>query len=460
MRHQHFLFFILSLQLIAGCRYTDEKSGTSKHYNQSIPFDFPDLQPPVFPDKPFNVLEYGAKPNDSLFLNTEAIRNAIKACHLGGGGKVIIPEGIWMTGPVHLKSNVNLHLEEGAELRFTQKFEEYLPVVLIQRGGYFCYTYSPPLYARDCENIAVTGSGILNGQGQAWWPWKQNQPGMEQLFQMGKEGIPFEERVFGTVEAGVRPPFIQFLECKNVYIQGVTVKDGPSWNVHPVFCENLIIKGIKVLAMGPNNDGINPDGCKNVLIEDCYLDTGDDAITLKAGRDEEAWKLNRPLENVVIRNCTVKRGGGGFVIGSEMSAGVKNVLVEDCYYEGTNRGLNFKSRAGRGGIVENVWARNISMRNIRMEAIRFTLHYDGHIEQVMKAMGRETELVNLPTFRNIYIEDVQCENSGTAISIIGLPGNYLRELYFKNINIKAKSGLISAEVNDVFFENVNIVAYN
>jgi polygalacturonase len=448
---------IISIFFLFSCKNSGKSGNIADVIPLTMPFDFPNLQPPVFNNQTFDIRDYGAQSNDSAFLNTDAIKKAITACNQAGGGKVLVSSGIWHTGPIHLQSNVNLHLEEGAELRFSKNFEDYLPVVLIQRGGFFCYNYSPPMYARNCENIAITGTGILNGQGQAWWPWKQRQPGMVQLFEMGKKRVPVEQRVFGTVEAGVRPPFIQFLECKNVYLQGVTVIDGPSWNVHPVFCENVIIREIRVVAHGPNNDGINPDGCKNVLIEDCFLDAGDDALTMKSGRDEEAWEIGRPLENVVIRQCTVKKGNGGFVIGTEMSAGVRNILVEDCHFDGTSRGLRFKSRVGRGGIVENIWIRNITMKNIRNEAIIFNLLYDSEpIEKNMNYQSRHNELANAPTFRNFHIENVTCESAGTAIKLAGLPGNFLRELTFKNISIKAENGLISQDVHDLTMEEVYI----
>lgn len=249
--------------------------------------------------------------------------------------------------------------------------------------------------------------------------------GMAKLFEMGKSGVPVEERIFGTEETGVRPPFIQFINCKNVFLQGITIKEGPSWNVNPVFCENLIISDIKVLTplTTPNGDGINPDSCKNVLIEDCYVEAGDDAITLKSGRDEEAWKIGRPLENVVIRRCTTKAGYGSVVIGSEMSGGVKNVLVENCIFNGTRRGLRFKYVVGRGGTVENIWARNITMGKIRMDAINIDLQYaTGGYD---KPVNLKDDLVNAPNFRNIYYENITCENARTAIFPKGLPGNYL-----------------------------------
>ena len=438
-----------------------EKSGKDHLTSNSIPFDFPDLKPPVFRNQTFDIRKYGAESileqaivaSDS-FLNTKPIHDAINACHQAGGGRVLVPSGIWLTGPIHLKSNINLHLEEGAELLFSQSFDDYLPVVLIKRV-HLCYNYSPPVYARNCENIAVTGSGVLNGQGHAWWQFRRQQPGMEQLFIMGKTGVPVEERLFGTVEAGIRPPFVQFIECKNIYLQGITVKDGPSWNVNPAFCENMIIRGIKVLTSltTPNGDGIIPDSCKNVLIEDCFIEAGDDCISIKSGRDEEAWNFGRPCENIIIRRCTTKSGYGSMVIGSDMSAGVRNVLVEDCNFDNTRRGLRFKSHPERGGMVENIWVRNINMGEIRLDAINIDLEYNSGYDDTFG-----DKLLHPPTFRNIYYENINCENAGTAIFLKGLPGNYLRELSFKNIQIKANDALVSRDVNDINFENVKITS--
>ncbi len=266
------------------------------------------------------------------------------------------------------------------------------------------------------------------------------------------DGVPYGD----TEEAGIRPSFIQFIECRNVLLEEITVKDGFSWNVNPVFCENVIIRKIKVDALGPNNDGINPDGCKNVLIEDCLLNTGDNAITFKSGRDEEAWEMGHPLENVVARRCTVLTGGG-IAVGSEMSAGVRNILVEDCYLTGSGLGLGFKSRLGRGGVVENFWARNITMENIRNYAIGMTLQYIDRSVGDQEIKPTESELVNAPVFRNLNFENITCRNAGTAITLKGLPGKYLYDLDFRNITISSDKGLIISDVQDVFFENVKII---
>jgi len=442
-------------------RKWQERTGdTSFNYDYSIvelpiPFDFPDLKPPVFPDNNFDIRKYGAK-TDNIAANTKAVRQAIEACVKKGGGKVIIPKGVWDIGPIHLKSNVNLHLEDGAELRFSKKFDDFLPVVLVQSGDIFCYNYSPFVYAHKCENIAVTGNGILNGQGQAWWRWKVSGPNVKKPREMVKAGIPVEQRIFGTEEARIRTRIVSFIECKNVFLEGITLKDSPSWNLHPVYCENVIIRNVKISAHGPNNDGIDLNGCKNVLIEDCDIDAGDDNICLKSGIVEEAFGIGRPCENIVIRRCITRQGHGGFVIGAETSANVRNVLVEDCLFSGTDRGLRFKSCIGRGGIVENIWIRDISMSNIRRRAIDFDLQYD--LEPVEREK-KDGKLKYIPVFRNIYFENIVCDKSRKAIHLSGNPEAFLSELYFKNIRIYSERGIETVHVNDIVFDNVKIIDY-
>lgn len=449
-RYLIMLFIVLGIAI-------DDTLAQSDSLVANPPFDFSVPVPPSFPDREFAITNYGAV-LDSEAMNTGAFRRAIEACHTAGGGMVVVPAGVWLTGPIHLKSNVRLHLADSLIIRFNENFSDYLPVVLIQRGGFFCYNYSPPIYANEVENVAITGQGTIDGQGQTWWPWKKNQPGMVELFQMGKQNIPIEERVFGTEEAGVRPPFVQFINAKNVWIQGVRFINSPSWSIHPVFCENVRIENISVVSHGPNNDGIDIDGCRNVLIQNCLLDVGDDNICLKSGRDEEAWRIGKVCENIVVRNCIARAGHGGFVIGSEMSAGVRNVLVENCHFSGTKRGIRFKSRVGRGGVVQNVWIKNITMENIQEEAIIGNLQYDAEpIERNMQYQKTESnKLEYAPVFRDIFIDSITCRGASQAIKLVGLPGNYLYDWTLSNIFIEADEGLELTDGRNIHFESINL----
>jgi polygalacturonase len=285
--------------------------------------------------------------------------------------------------------------------------------------------------------VAVTGKGTLNGQGQAWWPWKDRQPGMSRLMQMCRDQTPVEERVFGREEDGVRPVFIQFIHCKRVLLEGITVKDGPSWNVHPVWCEDLTIRGISVVGHGPNNDGIDPDGCRRVLIEDCHLDVGDDAICLKSGRDREGWIAARPCEQVLVRNCEVRAGHGVLVIGSEMSGGIRNVYVHDLTGIGTDRGIRIKTRRGRGGIVENIRFENMRFEKLRREAIMLNMRYGDRSLGEQKQSDRPRDNTT-PTLRNISIRNITCRGAGQSVRIIGLPENPITGLVLESLDIEAK----------------------
>ena len=390
---------------------------------------------PRIADHEIRLAEPGTNASDTV--STSVFASAIQKLHEDGGGRLIVPAGVWETGPIHLKSGIELHLEKGAEIRFSTRYADYLPVVFQQRGGVRCYNYSPLLYANGCEDVAVTGKGVLNGQGKAWWPWKKNQPGMARLMEMCRDRTPVEERVFGKEEDGVRPDFIQFINCKRVLLEGVTVKDGPSWNVHPVWCDDLTIRGVSVVAHGPNNDGIDPDGCRRVLIEDCHLDVGDDAICIKAGRDAEGWEVARPCEQVLIRHCDVLAGHGAVVIGSEMSAGVRNVYAHDITACGTDRGIRIKTRRGRGGIVEDIKIEDLHMEKIKREAIMVNMQY-GDRTLGEKDVSQQSKTKKTPTLRNISIRNVFCEKAGQAVRIIGLPENPITGLILRDLRIEAK----------------------
>ncbi|NLS98324.1 MAG: glycoside hydrolase family 28 protein [Planctomycetaceae bacterium] len=370
-------------------------------------------------------------------INTSVFATAIERLHKEGGGRLVVPPGIWITGPIHLKSGIELHLEEGAELRFSTRYADYLPVVYQQRAGVRCYNYSPFIYARSCEDVAVTGKGVLNGQGQAWWPWKKKQPGMMRLMEMCRDRTPLEERVFGKEEDGVRPDFIQFIDCRRVLLEGITAKDGPSWNIHPVWCEDLTIRGVSVVAHGPNSDGIDPDGCRRVLVEDCFLDTGDDAICLKSGRDQEGWDAARPCEDILICNCRALAGYGLIVIGSEMSAGVRNVYAHDLTGIGTDRGIRIKTRRGRGGIVENIRIENLRLEKTRAEAIIINMR-DGDRTLGEGVLSQQPKTDATPTFRNITIRNVTCHGAAKySVRVIGIPENPITGLVLEDLRIEA-----------------------
>lgn len=413
------------------------------------PFKMPAVNQPVFQNKTFNIRDYGAV-GDGKTSNTKAIASAIEACSKAGGGKVLIPEGIWLTGPIHLKSNINLHMDKGAEVRFSNDFNEYLPVVLTRWEGIECYNFSPLIYANGCTNIAVTGEGTLQGQGEAWWPWKANKQKIAgKLYEDAVNGVPVKDRILGK-EGGLRPSFVQPINCKNVLIEGFTIKNGPMWTIHPVYCENIIVRNVKVETNGPNNDGINPDSCKNMIIEDCSFSTGDDCIVLKSGLNEDGWRVNKPTENVIIRRCHTERGHGGVVIGSEMSGGVRNVFVHDCEFIGTNIGIRMKSRRGRGGVVENIWVQDTKMKNIGDQAFQINMFYgSGTLEP-------RTETP--PTFRNIHLKNITCEGAGQAIELIGLPEKPLENVTVENVTISGENGVNCSDVKGVSFKNANIIS--
>ncbi len=428
----------------------EDKHNMNQTNNVFTPFEIPSL--PDIPESRFSIVDFGAVENGST-LNTQAIAAAIEAAHGSGGGRVVVPAGAWLTGPIHLRSRIELHLEEGTELRFSQNPDDYLPVVLIQRGGIWCHNYSPFIYARDAHDVAVTGSGTLNGQGESWWPWKKAQPGMVDLFQANADRRPVKKRVYGTPEAGVRPPFFQAIECRNVLIDGVTFRNSPSWTIHPVCCENLLCRHVKVLnpSHAANTDGIDPDSCRNVLIEDCHVDTGDDGICLKSGRDADGRELARPCENVLIRRCTVKNAHGGFVIGSEMSGGVRNIMVEDCTFEGTDRGIRLKTRPGRGGFIENVHAERIAMNDIRCEAVIITLHYGS--EKLDIDHGK----AHVPNIQDVLLRDIECSSARTAGVLNGVPGHPIRHISLQNLDLNAEeNGLTCTNVTRMSMEGINV----
>jgi polygalacturonase len=375
------------------------------------------IRPPSFPARDFVITQYGAV-GDGRTMNTQAFRAAIAACAQAGGGRVVVPEGRFLTGPVHLRSNVNLHVQRGGTIAFSQNPQDYLPAVFTRWEGMEMMGYSPLIYAFEQENVAVTGEGTLDGQGDEthWWPWKgawkthpewasgpTQKAARDRLGAMVEAGVPVEQRVF-TEGSYLRPQFIQPYRCRNVLIEGVTILRSPMWEINPVLCTNVTVRGVQIQTHGPNNDGCNPESCRDVLIEGCTFDTGDDCIAIKSGRNADGRRINVPSENIIIRRCRMKEGHGGVTLGSEISGHVRNVFVEDCEMDSPNldRALRFKNNALRGGILENVYMRNVTIGQVADAVLSVDLFYEEGQQGPFVPVVRNVEMRNVTSRKSKY----------------------------------------------------------
>jgi polygalacturonase len=382
---------------------------------------------PSFPAKDFPLSDYGAVA-DGKTDSRPAIVKAIDACNAAGGGRVVVPAGKFFSkGPIHLKSNVNLHLSDGATIIFSPNAEDYLPAVLTRWEGTLLYNYSPLIYAKGQTNIAVTGKGTIEGNGVAGMGGQflkggAERPDRDLIRKMGAEQVPVEKRVFGAGHY-LRPSAISPYECTNVLIEGVTIHDLPFWGVHPVFCRNVTVKGIHVDSHITNNDGCDPDSCTDVLIEDCHFETGDDAVAIKSGRDQDGWAVNRATENVVVRNCLAANKFYALCIGSEMSGGVRNVYMENCRVVDGRAAVYIKANLDRGGVVENVYVRHVLAEHVTEALVRFETGYHGY-------RGEN----HPPVFQNFVMEDLQCRKSDAyAIYAEGVPASLIRNVTLRRV---------------------------
>jgi polygalacturonase len=394
------------------------------------------IQAPRFPNRDFSVKRYGAV-GDGKTDATESIVKAIAECNAAGGGRVIVPNGVYLTGPVHLKSNVHLHLDDKATLLFTRDTRRYLPLVYARWEGVELMNYSACVYADNVENIALTGAGTLDGNadcGSSWWYWKGRtncgwhadlpvqDPARNRLFEMGAKDAPVKERIFGE-GSYLRPNLVQFCHSKNILIEGLTMKNSPMFEVNPVLCSNVTVRGIHIESHGPNNDGCDPDSSRDVLIEDCTFDTGDDCIAIKSGRNRDGRRVGVPSENIVIRNCRMKDGHGGLTIGSEMSGGVRNVFVENCKLDSPNldQALRFKTNAMRGGTIEHIYFRNISVGEVNNAVIQVDCMY----EEGEKGPEK-------PIVRDIHIAGVTCNKSKYALQLRGFAASPIQDIHLED----------------------------
>ena len=371
------------------------------------------ITPPAFPDRVFPVTEYGAT-GDGARDCSAAFRHAIAACVRAGGGRVLVPDGRYLTGAIHLKSGVNLHLSDGATIAFSRDPVHYLPVVFTRWEGVELMNYSALIYAFEQRDIAITGKGTLDGQAsdEHWWPWKGSRtlpPDATQmaararLIDMGARGVPVAERVFGA-GSFLRPNFIQPYRCRNVLIDGVTIVNSPMWEIHPVLCRNVTVRNVVVNSHGPNNDGCDPESCRDVLIEGCTFDTGDDCIALKSGRNKDGRRLAAPIENVVVRDCSMKDGHGGVVIGSEVSGGARNIFAEKCRMDSPNldRALRIKTNSVRGGFVEHVYMRDVAVGQVAEAVVTVNLYYEEGDAGKFPPTVREIDVRNVTSGKSQY----------------------------------------------------------
>jgi polygalacturonase len=472
---------------------TNDTSYKYSYLYEDIPFEMPYVHVPVFPDNQMSVADFGGNPN-GIALNTEAFEKAMEALSQKGGGTLIVPKGIWFTGPIVFRSNINMHLEKGALILFSPDFDLY-PLVKTIFEGLGTYRCQSPISGRNLENIAITGEGSINGYGEAWRPLKKEKVTDSKWKQVVASGgfvlngnywVPTEGSMKGhlmsdmnvprrdmteeqwlDIKDFLRPVMVSFIECKNVYLQGVLFENSPAWNLHPLMCENVIVDGIYVRnpSYSQNGDGIDLESCVNSIVVNSTFDVGDDAICIKSGKDEDGRRRARPTENLIVDNCKVFHGHGGFIVGSEMSGGVKNISVKNCQFIGTDVGLRFKSARGRGGVVENIYISDIYMYNIVTESFLFDLYYGGKSASESLADGDLTPAEGnvfavtekTPVFKNIYVKNLVSKNARRAMFFNGLPEMNIENINLENAFITARYGAEFSESKDITFKDVTVI---
>lgn len=486
------LLSLAALLLLAACKKQDTDYPIDKAVYNRLPFKMEEVQLPSFPDYQVSITEFGAVP-DGITLNTKAFNDAINHVYEKGGGTVVVPEGLWLTGPIEMRSNVNLYTEYNALVYFSEDHSLY-PIIETSFEGLDTRRCQSPISAWFCENIAITGHGTFDGNGDTWRAVKKSKLTESQWNRLVKKGgivdgttwYPSEGSLKGknacvdfnnptgietmedwlSIRDWLRPVLLNFVKCKRVLIEGCTFKNSPAWCLHPRSCDHITLN--KVTVVNPwysqNGDALDLESCTNAIIANCHFDAGDDAICLKSGKNEDGRRRGEPCKNVIIQNNVVLHGHGGFVVGSEMSGGVQNIFVDNCTFMGTDVGLRFKSCRGRGGLVENIFISNINMINIPNEAIIFNLFYngksraevtydeDGNMSGELVPISEET-----PIFRNIYIDNVTCKGAGRAIFFNGLPEMRIANINLDNIIITdAKEGAIFQESQDITINNLSI----
>jgi len=417
-----------------------------------------------FLDKTYNIIDFGAVA-DGMTSNTVAFEKAIKACAANGGGRVLVPNGKYFTGPIQLESNVNLHLDDNAEIIFSTNPKDY-PLVHTSFEGTELMNYSPLIYAKNKTNIAITGKGTLNGQANStnWWIWagsksygwktglaSQNDPNnREVLVDMAEKGVPVAERVFGEGRY-LRPNFVEFFDCNTALIKDIKIINAPFWILHPIKTTNMIIDGVTITSHGPNNDGCDPEYSQNVIIKNCTFNTGDDCIAIKSGRDADGRRVAIPSKNIIVQNCKMIDGHGGVVMGSEISAGVNNVFVENCIMDSPNleRAIRIKTNSKRGGVIEGIYVRNLQIGTVKECVLRATMTYNVY--------GSQTGNF-IPVIKNINLENIKVNDGGKyGILADGYKESPIENITFKNVVIKKVDSMYSLKnVKNIHFVDTYI----
>lgn len=476
-----------------GLTYAQTSDYKYEDLYKNLPFDMPRVQTPVFPDTRVELTQFGAV-GDGKTLCTEAFARAIDELEARGGGHLVVPAGIWFTGPIVLKSNIDLHLEKGAVILFSPDVDLY-PLVETVFEGLDTRRCQSPISGRNLVNVAITGQGAIDGNGHFWRPLKKGKVTESQWKQTIARGgvfkrpdywFPYPETLRGdtisnmnvpqnlkteeewhSVRHFLRPVMVSLIECKNVWLQGVIFQNSPAWNLHPLLCENVLVEDVLVRnpSYAQNGDGLDLESCRNSLIVNSVFDVGDDGICLKSGKDEDGRRRARPCENVVIDGCTVFKGHGGFVVGSEMSGGVRNIAVSNCSFLGTDVGLRFKSKRGRGGTVENIWIDRISMIDIVTDPVTFNLYYGGKSAVEVLESGEKVPAAvepmpvdeTTPCFRGIHISNLTCAGARRALFFNGIPEMPIRDISLKNVHITSKLGAEFIYSEDITLEDVTIL---
>jgi polygalacturonase len=455
----------------------------------------PKVVVPAFKKDTINIAKSGGVGNGH-FLTTDAINNAINRLSARGGGVILIPNGLWLSGPVVIKSNINLHLATGAILLFTSDKTQY-PLVEANWEGLPQMRNQSPISATNATNIAITGKGIIDGNGDAWRQVKREkltESAWKKLVASGgvisvdkktwypsesflkAAGMPAnpgaldgtkDKAFYESIKDFLRPNLLLLTGCKNILLEGVTFQNSPAWCLHPLMSEHIMVRNITVKNpwYAQNGDGIDVESCKNVVIENSIFDVGDDALCIKSGRDADGRKRAMPTENVVIKGCTVYASHGGFVIGSEMSGGAKNIYVSNCSFIGADIGLRFKTTRGRGGVVENIFIKDIYMKDIPGEAILFDMYYAARDPIPLAGEDRALPKVEFlpvdettPVFKNFHISNVYCNGAEKAIFIRGIPEMHVKDIVLENMVLQAKHGIDVQEASGITFRNIKVLS--